>query len=44
MSISCERCGGEGLEVQGYNETTKDPRIPGRIYYSPQTHQLEEWQ
>jgi hypothetical protein len=39
-----EGCGGRDLEVQGYSEPTEDPKVPGRIYYSPETNQLEVWQ
>jgi hypothetical protein len=44
ICASDEGCGGRDLEVQGYSEPTEDPKVPGRIYYSPETHQLEVWQ
>lgn len=44
VGISCGRCGGRDLEVVGFNEPTEDKRVPGRIYYSPETKQLEVWQ
>jgi hypothetical protein len=43
VCASDEGCGGRDLEVQSYNEPTVDPKVPGRIYYSPETKQLEVW-
>lgn len=37
-------CGGRDLEVVGYSEPTEDRKVPGHIYYSPETKQLEVWQ
>lgn len=43
VGVECRACGGRDLEVVGYSEPTEDVKVPGHIYYSPETKQLEVW-
>lgn len=46
LGVQCKECGGTGLQVQGYDEPVEDPnlKVPGRLYYSPETKKLEVWE